>query len=149
MQAKFIVAGAVAALVGLAGCASSGGYQADNPARSSSIQNPRDMGQMSTQGTSQGESGTPHRMGPATAAPAVQGSGTTSGSSVSPRDMGQMGSQGTSQGETGTPHRMGPAAAAPAGGSDAASGPSVSPRDMGQMGSQGTSQGETGTPHRH
>lgn len=110
MQAKFIAAGAVVALLGLAGCASSGGYQADNPARSSSIQNPRDMGQMSTQGTPQGESGTPHRMGPAATAPAgasgaSAASGASSGSSVSPRDMGQMGAQGTPQGETGTPHK--------------------------------------------
>lgn len=63
-----------------------------------------DMGQMGTQGTSQGETGTPHNMGgPGTAS---QPSGTQApGSSVRPNDMGQMGTQGTSQGETGTPHK--------------------------------------------
>ena len=66
---------------------------------------PRDMGQMSSQQTSQGETGTPHTHSTAAAAPRSAGSQVTGGSGLTPQDMGQMGSHGTPQGETGTPHR--------------------------------------------
>lgn len=106
---SFLVAGSTALVLGLAGCAASGGYSPSAPGRSSSLLSPSDMGQMSSQGTPQGESGTPHTHDPAaTAASRVQDprAGTSGGSSgLSPSDMGQMGSQGTPQGESGTPHR--------------------------------------------
>ena len=66
---------------------------------------PRDMGQMSSQQTSQGETGTPHTHGTAAAVPRGAGSLATRSSGLTPLDMGQMSSHGTPQGETGTPHQ--------------------------------------------
>lgn len=141
-----LAAGGTALVMGLSACASGSGYSTA-PNRSGSVA-PRDMGQMGTQGTSQGESGTPHTMGRPGTAPAS--SPQPAGGTVMRRsDMGQMGTQGTSQGETGTPHNMGGPGTASQPSGTQAPGSSVRPNDMGQMGTQGTSQGETGTPHKH
>lgn len=98
-----LAAGGTALVLGLSACASGLGYSGSSQNGSGSV-SPRDMGQMSTQGTSQGETGTPHTMGgPGTAS---RPSGMQApGSSVRPHDMGQMSTHGTSQGETGTPHK--------------------------------------------